>query len=51
MNNHVMVALFSFIYNLILVGGTAYLVAIHDWSPWWFLLTVACMVTIVKTKE
>jgi hypothetical protein len=26
------------VYNLILVGGTAYLVQAHDWSPWWFAL-------------
>ena len=28
------------IYNLMLLGGTAYLVGWHEWSPWWFLLTV-----------
>jgi hypothetical protein len=21
-------------------GGTAYLVGWHDWSPWWFMLTL-----------
>jgi hypothetical protein len=21
-------------------GGTAYLVGWHDWSPWWFILTI-----------
>lgn len=25
------------LYNLALLGGTAYLVAVHDWSGWWFL--------------
>lgn len=33
------------LYNLILVAGTAYLVALHDWSPWWFLLTVIMLHT------
>jgi hypothetical protein len=28
------------IYNLILVAGTAYLVQVHNWSAWWFLLTL-----------
>jgi hypothetical protein len=28
------------VYNLILVAGTAYLVQVFDWSPWWFVLTL-----------
>jgi hypothetical protein len=31
------------IYNGSLLGGTAYLVGWHGWSPWWFLLAVICM--------
>ena len=27
------------LYNLTLLGGTAYLVVNYQWSPWWFLLT------------
>jgi len=27
------------LYNAFIVGGTAYLIAIHDWSPWWFIVT------------
>ena len=28
------------VYNLSLLAGTAYLVQVHSWSPWWFLLNV-----------
>lgn len=28
------------VYNLSLLAGTAYMVQMWDWSPWWFLLTV-----------
>ena len=30
----------AMIYNLILLGGTVYLVGWQDWNAWWFLLTV-----------
>lgn len=30
----------AMIYNLILIIGTVYLVGWHNWSGWWFLLTV-----------
>lgn len=30
----------AMIYNLILLGGTTYLVGWQGWNPWWFLLTV-----------
>jgi hypothetical protein len=28
------------VYNLILLGGTAWLVTYQGWSAWWFVLTV-----------
>jgi hypothetical protein len=30
----------AMIYNIILLGSTAYLVGWRGWSAWWFLLTV-----------
>lgn len=39
------------LYNLTLVAGTAYLIAMHDWSPWWFLLTIMFMANIFKKNE
>lgn len=36
----IMKLLLAMIYNLILLGGTVYLVGWQDWSAWWFLLTV-----------
>jgi len=38
------------LYNLTIVAGTAYLVAVHDWSGWWFLLTILLMMSL-ETKE
>ena len=37
------------LYNLCLVTGTAYLVAVYDWSPWWFLLTLLLLCNYSKT--
>jgi hypothetical protein len=37
-------------YNLAVLSGTACLVQFYDWSPWWFLLAVGCMLSF-KTKE
>ena len=28
------------VYNIVILGGTVYLVQFWDWSPWWFLLSV-----------
>jgi amino acid transporter len=40
------------VYNIILLGGTAYLVQTYDWSPWWFLLTVLlCVSGKLKDKK
>ena len=33
----VLISLFVILYNLTLVAGTAYLIALHGWSAWWFL--------------
>jgi hypothetical protein len=33
------------LYNLVLIGGTAYLVQAHDWSVWAFLLPVLFFIT------
>jgi hypothetical protein len=39
------------LYNLTLVAGTAYLVALHGWSGWWFLLTLLLMMNYNKNDE
>lgn len=39
-------ALVVAVYNLALLGGTAYLVTAHGWSGWWFLLAVALFKTV-----
>jgi hypothetical protein len=39
------------IYNLFLVGGTAYLVALYDWSPWWFILTFLLLANTRSNNE
>lgn len=39
------------LYNLCLVTGTAYLVTVYDWSPWWFLLTILLMSSYEKNTR
>jgi hypothetical protein len=39
------------IYNFLIVAGTAYLVAIYEWSPWWFLLTFMLMMGFKDKKD
>jgi hypothetical protein len=34
------------IYNLCIIGGTAYLVEVHKWSPFWFVATIIFLMTI-----
>jgi len=54
MNEHtqnVLVSFFVLVYNFMLVAGTAYLVALYNWSPWWFLLTFGCMLTLRTNKD
>jgi hypothetical protein len=43
-----MTALAVILYNLALVAGTAYLVALHNWSPWWFVLTILLLMSYGK---
>ena len=40
-----MALVFAMIYNLIILGGTVYLVGWCEWSAWWFLLTVMLLST------
>lgn len=39
------------VYNLILIGGTAYLVQEHNWSMWTFLLAMCFFFVPRKKKE
>lgn len=39
------------LYNFALVAGTTWLIAVHDWSGWWYLLTVALMMTLRQRDE
>jgi hypothetical protein len=41
--------LLMMLYNLTILGGTVYLVAERDWSPWWFVLSAMLMLS--KTKD
>lgn len=43
------VLIFIMMYDLALVAGTAYLVQVHGWSMWTFVLTALFFITS-KTK-
>lgn len=49
--SRVFVVLFVLLYNLALVAGTAYLVAVHGWSAWWFLPMALFIMTIESGKS
>jgi hypothetical protein len=36
------------IYNFSIVAGTAYLVALHNWSGWWFVLAFLMLANDTK---
>jgi len=38
-------------YDFLLVAGTAYLVVVHDWSMWTFLLTLVFCMSITKKDD
>ena len=44
-------AVITSIYNLALLGGTAYLVGFQGWNPWWFALTLCLLGTWGNTKK
>jgi hypothetical protein len=46
-----MVGIAVLIYNFLIVAGTAYLVAVYDWSGWWFLLTIMLLMGIKDKKD
>jgi len=39
------------VYDFGIVAGTAYLVAIHNWSMWTFLLTALFFITTKSSKD
>ena len=45
-----MIVIAILIYNFAIIALTAYLVAVHDWNPWWFLAAIMVMLT-VKGKD
>jgi hypothetical protein len=51
MMNDTIVKLAILIYDFALLAGTAYLVAVHDWSMWTFLLAAVFFMTTSKSKE
>ena len=50
MSKHTLDIALGLCYNLSIVAGTAYFVEFHNWSGWWFLLTLCFMVSI-KTDD
>lgn len=42
--NNTIIGIAILLYNFALIAGTTWLVAMHDWSGWWYLLTVLLMI-------
>lgn len=49
--NKVLTILILCLYNLALMAGTAWLVVEHEWSPWWFALSVCILGSYGKDDE
>lgn len=49
--NDTIVKLGVLAYDFALLAGTAYLVAIHNWSMWTFLLAAVFFMSTTKSKE
>ena len=51
MNDNTIVKISILIYDLALLAGTAYLVTIHNWSMWAFLLAAVFFMTSKNNNE
>ena len=51
MTDSTIVKIAILIYDLLLLAGTAYLVAIHNWSMWTFLLAAVFFMTSKNKNE
>jgi hypothetical protein len=49
--NETIVAVAVLAYNFALAAGTAYLVAIHDWSMWTFLLAMFFIISFKHKND
>ena len=39
------------VYNLVILGGTVYLISEKGWNPWWMAFAVLCLFTTKKKTE
>lgn len=39
------------LYNITILGGTAYLVQVYNWNPWWFLLSIGVLATKIFKED
>ena len=51
MTDSTIVKIAILVYDLLLLAGTAYLVAIHNWSMWTFLLAAVFFMTSKNNNE
>lgn len=49
MNGAVVAAVAAF--NFAVLAGCAYLVTVHGWSAWWFLLAILCLGSVKSTRN
>jgi hypothetical protein len=43
--------IFLFVYNMTLLGGTAYIITFHGWSPWWMLMPLLLVMTFSNAEK
>jgi hypothetical protein len=49
--NKTMLGIAILIYNFAIIAGTAWLVALHDWSGWWFLMAGLLLMSMRSKDE
>jgi hypothetical protein len=49
--NKTVIGIAIIIYNFLIVAGTAWLIAVYDWSGWWFALTFALLISVRSKDE
>ena len=51
MSKHTLDIALVLCYNLAMIAGTAYLVEFHNWSGWWFMVTLCFVITKLNTDD
>jgi hypothetical protein len=49
MSHYNLAIIISAIYNLCIIAGCTWMVAVENWSGWWYLLAIGLMTSVKDT--